>query len=339
MNKKKLIPTNLITGFLGSGKSTAILNLLASRPDDSNWAVLVNEFGDVGIDAAMLAKKDVNDGVFIKEVPGGCICCTAGLPLQMALNLLIKKANPDRLLIELTGVGHPKKLLDTLTGEFYTNVLEVKAIICLLEVYKLIDKRYLSNEAFIDQLNCADIVLANKVDLASKKNVDYFFDFFKSSKSHIDTIKNGKFSINLLDFEHQEGQTFLYPDAHEHTHLHSASEDSKKHQEAITELTQTNHSNWQRFENNGLDFFSCGWIFHADIIFSQQKLIELIETHNFTRLKGIFHTDKGWLIFNQSEQQYTQLASDYKEDSRVEIINNNKINWAEIEQNFLACII
>ena len=114
--KIQAIPTNLITGFLGSGKTTAILHLLRCRPENANWAVLVNEFGDVGIDGAMLEQKGLGDGVFIKEVPGGCICCAAGLPLQIALNLLIKKANPERILIEPTGVGHHKKVLDTLTG-------------------------------------------------------------------------------------------------------------------------------------------------------------------------------------------------------------------------------
>ena len=140
------IPTNLITGFLGSGKTTAILNLLRSRPADSHWAVLVNEFGDVGIDGALLEKENLNDGIFIKEVPGGCLCCAAGLPLQIALNLLIQKAKPERILIEPTGVGHPKKVLDVLTGEFYKTVLDLKATICLVEAHKLSEKKYLENE-------------------------------------------------------------------------------------------------------------------------------------------------------------------------------------------------
>ena len=95
--------TNLITGFLGSGKTTSILHLLAQKPADEKWAVLVNEFGEVGIDGALLA----DSGALLKD-PGGCMCCVNGLPMQVGLNTLLRQGKPDRLLIEPTGLGHPK---------------------------------------------------------------------------------------------------------------------------------------------------------------------------------------------------------------------------------------
>ena len=76
-------PTNIITGFLGSGKTTAILHLLKNKPADEKWAVLVNEFGEIGVDGSLFeGKNSKKQGVFIREVPGGCMCCTAGLPMQ-----------------------------------------------------------------------------------------------------------------------------------------------------------------------------------------------------------------------------------------------------------------
>ena len=65
------IPTNIITGFLGAGKTTLIQQLLTNKPANERWAVLVNEFGQIGIDQALMASQDE---VFIKEVAGGCIC-------------------------------------------------------------------------------------------------------------------------------------------------------------------------------------------------------------------------------------------------------------------------
>jgi G3E family GTPase len=79
--------TNLITGFLGSGKTTSILHLLAHKPADEKWAVLVNEFGEVGIDGALLA----DSGALLKEIPGGC--CVNGLPMQVGLNTLLRRGN------------------------------------------------------------------------------------------------------------------------------------------------------------------------------------------------------------------------------------------------------
>lgn len=103
------IPTNIITGFLGVGKTSAILNLMKNKPVNERWAVLVNEFGEIGVDGSLIQGNQATQQVFIREVPGGCMCCAAGLPMQIALNQLLTEAKPDRLLIEPTGLGHPKK--------------------------------------------------------------------------------------------------------------------------------------------------------------------------------------------------------------------------------------
>ena len=79
---------NLITGFLGSGKTTTLRHLLANKPENEKWAVLVNEFGEIGIDGALLA----DTGAVLKEIPGGCMCCVNGLPMQVGLNMLLQQA-------------------------------------------------------------------------------------------------------------------------------------------------------------------------------------------------------------------------------------------------------
>ena len=84
------IPTNIITGFLGVGKTTVIQKLLSQKPIEERWAVLANEGGVVGIDSNLFSSANENkSGVTISQVPGGCMCCTNGLPMQMALNLLL----------------------------------------------------------------------------------------------------------------------------------------------------------------------------------------------------------------------------------------------------------
>ncbi len=347
MTKKiQAIPTNLITGFLGSGKTTAILNLLRTRPAGSHWAVLVNEFGDVGIDGAMLEKENLNDGVFIKEVPGGCLCCAAGLPLQIALNLLIQRANPDRILIEPTGVGHPKKVLDVLTGEFYKKVVDLKATICLVEAHKLTNKKYLENETFIDQLNIADIVLASKADQSTEAELEHFYNFFQSyalAKAHVDSIEFGRFSTELLDIERNNERAVSFPDAHmidsSHTHNEPGNSVCEAVEETKQEIISDDNYSWQKFENNGHGYYGCGWIFNQSMVFDEEKLERFVKSDIFTRVKGIFHTNNDWLLFNRSEQQFTKEELEPGADSRIEIIEPDYHDWNRIEEQLLACLV
>ncbi len=136
------VPTNIITGFLGVGKTSAILNLMKHKPEGEKWAVLVNEFGEIGVDGSLIqGQKPGAQSVFIREVPGGCMCCAAGLPMQIALNQLLTEAKPDRLLIEPTGLGHPKEVLEVLSSEHYRQVLSLQKNITLVDARKLSNTR------------------------------------------------------------------------------------------------------------------------------------------------------------------------------------------------------
>ena len=121
------VPTNVITGFLGVGKTSAILHLLNQKPSHERWAILVNEFGEIGVDGSLLeGQSSSQEGIFIREVPGGCMCCASGLPMQIALNQLLARARPDRLIIEPTGLGHPKEVLQVLSSEYYKDILSLQ---------------------------------------------------------------------------------------------------------------------------------------------------------------------------------------------------------------------
>jgi G3E family GTPase len=172
------IPTNLVMGFLGVGKTTAILDLLKQKPKNENWAVLVNEFGKIGIDGAIYTAA----GVTVKEVAGGCLCCAVGIPFQVSVNQLLKEVRPDWLLIEPTGLGHPKKVLDMLVTGSFKEVLKLKASVCLVDPEKLKDSRYTTHETFIDQIALSDVLVANKMDLADQEAINLFHQWAKNSR-------------------------------------------------------------------------------------------------------------------------------------------------------------
>ena len=154
----KAVPTNIITGFLGVGKTSAILHLLENKPSTERWAILVNEFGEIGVDGSLFTGQHSEEqGVYIREVPGGCMCCAAGLPMQVALNQLLVRSKPDRLLIEPTGLGHPFEVLETLSSDIYKRVLSLQKTLTLLDARKLSDNRYIQHETFNQQIAIADI--------------------------------------------------------------------------------------------------------------------------------------------------------------------------------------
>src|SRR5688500_18872467 len=109
MDPQTPVPTTIVSGALGVGKTTAILAAVRHRPEGERWAVMVNEFGRVGIDGAVLS--DGSSGLEVREIAGGCVCCTANLPLRLGLAKLVREVRPDRLFVEPTGLAHPASII------------------------------------------------------------------------------------------------------------------------------------------------------------------------------------------------------------------------------------
>jgi len=296
--KLQQIPTNLIMGFLGVGKTTTILNLLKRKPQNENWAVLVNEFGKVGIDGAIFEAG----GATVKEIAGGCLCCAVGLPFKVSINRLLKETRPDRLIIEPTGLGHPNKVLEMLADEYFRDVLGLKATICLVDPNKLLDKRYKNHKNFIDQMALADILIANKIDLADEKTILIFDEQaqkYKPAKTLIAHTIHGQLDISWLDLPRTIGRQALFPDAHRN--------------QAITNHDKT-------LTNQGDGFQSFGYVFSEQTRFDFQRLIDLLTKLEAERIKGLFFTSKGWLIINCVDGVINCKPSSPAPSSKLEII-------------------
>ncbi|WP_263263709.1 CobW-like GTP-binding protein [Pseudomonas sp. RIT-PI-S] len=127
----KNIPTYVLAGPLGAGKTTVVQHWLRQRPAAEHWAVMVNEFGDIGLDAALL-QADTN-GIAVAQITGGCVCCVNGAPFTVALSRLIRSAKPDRLLIELSGLSHPQMLFQQLQAAPWAGVLDLQPLVVVLD--------------------------------------------------------------------------------------------------------------------------------------------------------------------------------------------------------------
>ncbi|MGC8122082.1 CobW family GTP-binding protein [Marinobacter sp. VGCF2001] len=314
------IPTNLILGFLGVGKTTAILDLLRQKPEGETWAVLVNEFGEVGIDGAILE----TEGAVVREVPGGCMCCVAGLPMQIGLNQLIARARPDRLLIEPTGLGHPSQILDILTGEHYREVLALGPVTTLVDPRKLENPKVLENVQFRDQIEAADILVANKTDLCSAAQLAAF-------DAWVARLPEARRAV----YKTRQGQ--LQPEwLHGEWGSHSVSNPEAHRQRAALELRPQPPSledqPWQRMSNHGSGHYSVGWRVHPELQFSEAALLALAMDERLVRFKAVVHTIDGWRVVNQVEGALTVQPCEPGEQSRIELISAEPLVEASLDQ-------
>lgn len=146
------IATHIISGFLGTGKTTFISSLVTNKPANETWVVLVNESGTRTYAKQQLA----NNAVIVKELYGGCLCCSAGMPFRVALNQLIKQHKPHRIFIEPAGAGHLQNIKKLLQGEFYQPILTLHKTLCLLSYAQLIDGKFTDNKLYLALLKEAD---------------------------------------------------------------------------------------------------------------------------------------------------------------------------------------
>jgi G3E family GTPase len=333
-NKKdKLIPVNIITGFLGVGKTTAIRHLLTHKPKEERWSVLVNEFGEIGIDGALL--QDTN--AQIREVPGGCICCVADLPMKIALNMLINKTNPDRILIEPTGLGHPADIINSLIGENYCEVLDLRATLTLIDSRKLQDTRYTENEIFQDQIAVADVLIANKNDLANDSNRQDFHNLLHVSdppKKAWAFTSQGQIDPTLLDLDRQEAKLH-HPDLHKNNL-------NPKREIYNNKIQLPDDQDFVRRENQSQGFFSCGWLFKPQKQFNFNQLFGWMTGLDVLRAKAVMNTDQGVYMFNAENGVLSvnpaMLESDDISDSRIELINDKTIPASDYEIDLLNFI-
>ncbi len=305
------VPTHIITGFLGAGKTSTILHLLQDKPTHERWAVLVNEFGEIGVDGSLLQGQDSNaSGIFIREVPGGCMCCTAGIPMQLALNQLLQQARPQRLLIEPTGLGHPKEVLQTLSSKHYQGVLEIEKVVTLVDARKLSDSRYSEHETFKQQIEIADVVVGNKQDL-----------YVADEKAVLKAYVKAQSTVDVQVLFTEQGALEL-------SLLAGASA-------AVEKSPLLPHADLQA-PTQGEGFESIGWHFSADKVFERTKLLQFFQGLRVERLKAVLMTEQGVFGYNLTRDAVNETKLAACAESRVEIIAT-KLD-AAWEGQLLACV-
>lgn len=202
----KKIPVNIISGFLGSGKTTAIINLLNQKTDDEQWAVIINEFGKIAIDSQTLRSETDYQHVF--DISGGCICCSAKGYLQEDLEKIVQSGQYSRIIIEPSGLGGIDMVSEIIES---ISVLILMPVICLVDIHGMDNPRQQMNPIYQRQIAKSDVIVFTKCDLVTdktreqklKQKFDILFpDKIKSDKVFLTSLQNTtncskNFSLNF----------------------------------------------------------------------------------------------------------------------------------------------
>jgi G3E family GTPase len=339
------IKVTLVTGFLGAGKTTLIRHLLAQSPLNERWAVLVNEFGDIGLDGAFYADL----GVAISEVPGGCVCCTTSAAFQQGLNQLIRQYNPDRIFIEPSGLGHPKQIMQKLRIASYQDVLFLTGAFCVLDARNLKDERYTKHDIFNDQIESADGIVLSHVDRYQQEDIDrvearfgalalkasapvlYMSDPMALSADSLDIGLMNSLSLSITpesDSNHS---------SHHHQHQH-------QHHEGVRHIEiPIQNERWSYHKQQGA-MQVVGWRWPDFDCFDKENMTSIIQ--DMSKPNGVYRI-KGVFVINSSEALFVNVArgevvitiSPWQGGSRLEIIGGIEGDWLEICQDYCAKLL
>lgn len=342
------IPVTVLTGYLGAGKTT-LLNRILTENHGQRYAVIVNEFGEVGIDNDLLVESDEE----IFEMNNGCICCTVrGDLIRTVQNLMKRKGAFDAIIVETTGVADPAPVAQT----FFMDD-DVRASAKLDAVVAVVDARHVlqrleDTQEAEDQVAFADVILINKTDLVSAeeltavetriRSINPYAVLHRSERCGIEIVKvldRGAFDLDRIlsldpNFlgegdQHSHGcgpscdHDHGHCEAHDHNHSHDHLEHEDRHAVKSISLVA-----------GDLD---------PEMFFPWINQVTQIQGPNILRMKGI-------IAFKGDPQRYViqgvhmivegDHQRDWKDDepreSRLVFIGRD-LNWDVLKANFQSC--
>ena len=322
------VKTHIISGFLGAGKTTLLQRLLAQKPEGETWAVLMNEFGQIGVDQQLLPQSE---GYRVKELLGGCLCCTSQLPMQIALSRLIQESKPDRLFIEPTGLGHPAQLLEQLTEPHWQSLIDMRALVTVVDGSRLHDAEWTKQHLYQDQLKAAQIVVVSHVDQMNDEDEKALSELQSEYLAYVQQwlkADMGNLDMHNIDLKFNGVQRQIQP-------LIQIQRNAPK-DGVLAEIKQLPY----HYVESAQGYTVAGWKFSKRWQFDFYDLLDVLcDQTDWMRIKGIFNTNQGWMTFNFNPEQLNYKSGEENIDNRIEIIVQHERDWFELETAILACRI
>lgn len=288
----KKTKVHLISGFLGTGKTTALKSLMAQKNPDEKWVIIVNEFGEIGIDGAVLS----DNGIPVAELAGGCLCCTAGAQMGAIVQKMLRDAQPDRLMIEASGLAHAASVIDELKAKPLGDLLEIAAVFTVVDPRQFINPDYANQALYKDQIGVCDVLVASKTDLCTPEQLAEFHAKAAKlfpPKAKVAEVQNAQLDIRWLDIPVIEKPRYRLKT--------------------------------ESLPDNTMGFQSEGYTFPAGRDFDGEKLTDFFNklpqmTEGLVRAKGVFQVLGTWVWLNWVDGQWGANQVSWRRDSRFELI-------------------
>ncbi|AFY54068.1 putative GTPase, G3E family [Rivularia sp. PCC 7116] len=332
---KKGLPVTIITGFLGSGKTT-LLNHILTNQQGLKTAVLVNEFGEIGIDNELVVSTDDN----MVELNNGCICCTINSDLVDAVyKVMERQENIDYLVVETTGLADPLPVALTFLGTELRDLTRLDSIVTMVDAANY-SMDLFNSEAAFSQIAYGDVIVLNKADLVDEADLDALEIKVRDIKEGARILRTTKsqvplpliLSVGLFESdkyfdaaeEHNHDHHDHNHDHHEHDH-HDHHDHEHDHSECGHDHEHDHHHDHDHhshhLENDGFTSVS----FVSDKPLSIRKFQYFLDNQlpdNIFRGKGIMWFDESPKrhIFHLCGKRFTLDDDEWKGEKKNQLV-------------------
>lgn len=352
------IPATVVTGFLGAGKTTLIRHML-EQANGKKFALIINEFGDLGVDGGILKGCGVEgcDDEDVMELSNGCICCTVAEDFVPTLEKLLDRPEPpDHIIIETSGLALPQPLVRAFNWPEISTRVTVDGVVTVVDGKAVTEGRFAHDvaavdaqraqdenldhetplsELFEDQVACADMIIVNKADLLGEGQAETLVGQLRDdSRDGVQVIKStmGALPLGVLLGQGIGAETDMAARHELHHHHHDHDHDD-----------EDDHHHHHDHDHDAFESFVVALPEIAEPNAFAERTAEVIRQHNILRLKGFAAVSgKPMRLTLQAVGPRVDtyfdrpFASDEPRETRLVVIGEAGLNRAAIETALTA---